>query len=195
MPTTTKQAQVEQNVQQAEAKEAQSTPANVALTFKEKIKNILVTGKCRKFSDIRIKNVKIEEEDNYTRVTFVVMPPLPCFRTNDEGEVVATTTNNIFTSTFALAGMLKEDEEKSWLAESLSANPQAINLIMNGGTIDIIQQTVQAGEPYRNPFTTKDDVEDITFENDTIVNHIIGFKYGKTGARFADTLAVKMMGF
>ena len=46
-----------------------------------------------------------------------------------------------------------------------------------------------------NPFTTKDDVEDTAFDRDTIINYIVGCKLGKTGQKFADVMAVKLMGF
>ena len=165
-------------------------------SFKEIIKNLMATGTCHRFSGLRIKNVNVSEEDNYTRVSFTVSDKIPGYITKDGGatfELGNTTT--VFSSTFALAGMLKEDEEKSWMANALTANPNAINLLMNGGSIDVIQHNVKAGEPYHNPFTTKEDVEDTTFDHDTIINYIVGFKFGKTGEKFAEILAIKMMGF
>ena len=165
-------------------------------SFKEIIKNLMTTGACHRFSGLRIKNVNVSEEDNYTRVSFTVSDKIPGYITKDGGatfELGSTTT--VFSSTFALAGMLKEDEEKSWMANALTANPNAINLLMNGGSIDVIQHNVKAGEPYHNPFTTKEDVEDTTFDHDTIINYIVGFKFGKTGEKFAEILAIKMMGF
>ena len=81
------------------------------------------------------------------------------------------------------------------MANTVVERPQIINLILNGGSIDIIQQEVKAGEPYHNPFTTKEEPEDTIFDHDTIVNYIVGVHLGKTGTKFADILAVKMMGF
>ena len=165
-------------------------------TFKEVLKTLMASGKCKRFNGLRIKNVNFSEEDNYTRVSFTVASKVPGYVSKDNGVTFTLgETSTIFSSTYALAGMLKEDEEKSWMANALAENPKALNLIMNGGTIDIIQQSVAEGEPYHNPFTTKEDVEDTVFDHDTIINYIVGFELGKTGARFADVLAVKMMGF
>ena len=167
-------------------------------TFKDVIKDLIANG-ARRYNGLKIKNVKISEEDNYTRVTLVIHPSIPGMvgRMLSDGstEWKLGLTNNIFTSTFALAGMLKEDDEKGWLADTLAENPKAINIIMNGGTVDIIQQTVKEGVPYKNPFSTRDDVEETVFQRDTIINYVVAFKYGPNGQRFADTLAIKMMGF
>ena len=164
-------------------------------SFKDVIKDLMASG-ARRYNGLRIKNVKFSEEDNYTRVTLVVHPTIPGMISKDNGVTWEPgMTNNIFTSTFALAGMLKEDEEKSWLANTLSENPQALNIILNGGIVDVIQHTVKAGVPYKNPFSTREDATETTFDHDTIINYVVGFAYGKTGAKFADILAVKMMGF
>ena len=147
--------------------------------FKEVLKTLMASGKCKRFNGLRIKNVNFSEEDNYTRVSFTVASKVPGYVSKDNGVTFTLgETSTIFSSTYALA-----------------ENPKALNLIMNGGTIDIIQQTIAEGEPYHNPFTTKEDVEDTVFDHDTIINYIVGFDLGKTGARFADVLAVKMMGF
>ena len=43
---------------------------------------------------------------------------------------------------YAIVGALKEDEELGWMANALLENPQALNLIFNGSTVDILQQEV-----------------------------------------------------
>lgn len=164
-------------------------------SFKDVIKD-LIAGGAKRYNGLRIKNVKFSEEDNYTRITLVVHPPIPGMVSHDHGATwVLGVTNNIFTSNYALAGMLKEDEEKAWLAEALLENPTAYNIIMNGGSVDIIQQKVEAGVPYKNPFSTREDAAETTFDRDVLINYVVGFTFGKTGQKFADVLAVKMMGF
>lgn len=163
--------------------------------FKQIVKELLGTGNCRKFNDVRIKNVNVSEEDNYTRVAFTLGDKIPARIANENGEYVDGERNILFSSTFALAGILKENEDYAWMANTLVENPKAINIILNGGTIDILQQKIAEGEPYHNPFTTREEVEDVVFDHDTLINYIVGVKLGKTGQKYADVLAVKMMGF
>lgn len=184
------QENVQTEVQQGVAEQVEGQKS-----FKDVIKDLIANG-ARRYNGLKIKNVKISEENNYTRVTLVVHPSIPGMVSKDGGITWEPgLTNNIFTSTFALAGMLKEDDEKGWLADTLTENPKAINIIMNGGTVDIIQQTVKEGVPYKNPFSTREDAEETIFQRDTIINYVVSFKYGPNGQRFADTLAIKMMGF
>ena len=186
--------------EQVEAPEVvEQTEVNTTVesgNFKQILKDLMSTGNCRRYNDLKVKNVNISEEDNYTRVSFSVDRKIPGYVSKDNGETFSLgETNVIFSSTYALSGILKENEELSWMANALRENPKAINIIMNGGNIDVLQQNVKAGEPYHNPFTTKDDVEDTAFDRDTIINYIVGCKLGKTGQKFADVMAVKLMGF
>ena len=72
-----------------------------------------------------------------------------------------------------------------------------IRVLLPGSKIDIIRQLVKAGEEYVNPFTTKsaEDVVPSVFDHDTYITHIVSIELGKNGSKFADMLAMKVMGF
>ena len=53
-------------------------------TFKDVIKDLIANG-ARRYNGLKIKNVKISEEDNYTRVTLVVHPSIPGMVSKDGG--------------------------------------------------------------------------------------------------------------
>lgn len=165
------------------------------VTYSNVIKKLIASG-CKSIKSIRVKNVNYTENDNYTMVSFNIGTPIEGFVSNDGGVTYERgKTNIIFTSTYAIAGTLKEDEELGWMANALVENPKALNLIFNGCTIDIIQQEVVAGEEYKNPFSTRTDIEPQVYDHDIIINHIVGFKLGKVGSAMALRLADKMMGF
>ena len=177
-------------------------PTETVGNFTETIKKLMTLNNVHRFNNLRIKNVNLKEnEDNDSvRVTFTVVPKIPGYipvvnPETGETERKLGETNIIYSSNFGIAGMLKEDDEKSWMANTVVNHPQVLNLLMNGGSIDILQHIVPAGEPYHNPFTTRENPEDIVFDNETIINYVIAFKFGKTGERFADKLADKLMGF
>lgn len=168
---------------------------NEVVTYANVIKKLIASG-CKSIKSVRVKNVNYTEEDNYTMVSFNIGTPVEAFVSNDGGVTYERgKTNIIFTSTYAIAGALKEDEELGWMANALVGNPKALNLIFNGGTIDIIQQEVVAGEEYKNPFSTRTDAEPQVYDHNIIINHIVGFKLGKVGSAMALRLADKMMGF
>lgn len=159
------------------------------------VKRLLQNG-CKRINSCRIKNVNFTEKDNYTMVSFTLSNSIRGYVSNDGGTTYTLgMTNTIFTSLYAIVGALKEDEELSWMGNALVENPQVLNLILNGSTVDIIQQEISAGTEFTNPFSTSSDADVQVYDHDIILNHCIKFKLGKTGEKMADKLADKLMGF
>lgn len=195
MPKTTfENAVVEQEVPQAAVQEEKIENSSER-TMKDIIKELMVKG-CKRVNDVTVKNVVVEEFDNYVRATLVTREAIDAYVSDDNGATYHKgKSNNIFSSTFAIAGTLKENEELSWMANSIIEHPNILNLILNGSKIDVIVEEVAKGEEYINPFTTKVNPEPTTFDNDTIIKYIVDIKLGKSGMRMADKLADKLMGF
>ncbi len=156
----------------------------------------LISDGAKRINSVRVKNINFTEKDNYTMVSLTLAAGIKGLVSKDGGityEEGITTT--LFTSLYAITGALKEDEDLGWMANALLDHPQALNLIFNGSTVDILQQDVAAGTETKNPFSTRDDAEARVYDHDIIINHLIGFKLGQTGKRMADKLADKMLGF
>lgn len=171
----------------------ENVTTNEEMTYEKIIRKVLAEGATRK-NNIRIKNVNYDEKDNYTRVSFTLATKVPGYVSEDNGNTWKLgLTNVIFTSLYAIVGAIKEDENLGWMANTLLENPKALNPILNGANIDIIQQEVEHGKPYINPFSSSK--TPTTFDNDNVVNHVVKFKLSDTGKRMADMLAMKSMGF
>lgn len=196
MPQTKfENAVVEQEVPQATVQNEVVETSNGEKTMKDIIKELMAKG-CKRVNDVTVKNVLVEEFDNYVRATLVTREALDAYVSDDNGTTYYKgKSNNLFSSTFAIAGAMKEDEELSWMANSIIEHPNVLNLILNGSKIDVIIEEVQKGVEYINPFTTKTNPEPTTFDNDTIVKYVVGIKLGKSGQKMADKLADKLMGF
>ena len=149
-------------------------------TYQEAIKTLLASG-AKKITGLKVKNVNFTEKDNYDMVSFTL------------SSKIKGLTNIIFSSTYAIAGAMKEDEELSWMANYLIEHPKALPIIFNGATIDIIQKEVKEGEEYKNVFSTRDNVDPVTFDHAVIINNIIKFKLGKAGQIGASRLMDKML--
>lgn len=161
--------------------------------YKNAIKELLAAGG-KQIKGIKVKNAIATEKDNYVMVSFTLGQDVEGYAADANGIFAPAERNIIFSSIFAICGMLKEDDELSWISNHLLTHPNIINLLFNGGLIDIIQLPVSAGQVYRNPFSTRTDNE-TTFDHDTIINHVIGVKFGKTGQKVADKLMDKLLGF
>ena len=175
---------VEQQVEQQEEVKVTGT-ANI-------VKRLIA----KRINSVRVKNVNFTEKDNYTMISLTLGTPIEGYVTKDNGvSYEKGNTNTMFTSLFAIAGALKEDEDLGWMANSLLENPQALNLILNGSQIDIIQQEIPAGEEFTNPFSTQANPEPQVYDHDIVVNHVLGFKLGQTGKQMSNRLADKLLGF
>lgn len=161
--------------------------------YKAAIKELLANGG-KLIKGIKVKNSIATEKDNYVMVSFTLGQDVDGYAADANGIFAPAERNIIFSSVFAICGMLKEDDELSWISNHLLTHPNIINMLFNGGTIDIIQLPIVAGQPYHNPFSTRNDNETV-FDHDTIINHVIGVKFGKTGQKVADKLMDKLLGF
>lgn len=201
------ETKVQATVEEQAAATVEATVDNASeLSYDKKIKKILGRGG-KRINGIRIKNIKCTPKDNYLMISFTLDKPVTGYVQDETtGEWKEGLVTTIFTSDYALAGALKEDENLSWLANSVldvaeklkeddSVKNNLINMIFNGSRVDIIQQPVAEGEEYVNPFTTKDNVEGTAFDHDTIINHVIHFTLGKEGNNMKNLLARSLMGF
>ena len=130
----------EQTVQVAEETVEQAANQTAkGKTYAEIIKSLIADGWKRR-NGLKVRNVNCTEKDNYTMVTFSVVPPIPGYVLNeDSGEYELGQTNNVYSSSYAVSGAMKEDDEMSWLANSIVDKPKFINALFNGGEIDIFR--------------------------------------------------------
>lgn len=184
---------MEQPVVQGAEQAAAVQPEVKTSDYDAIVKGIIAAGG-KKISGIRVKNANFTEKDNYTMVSFTLANKVRGYvRDEETGTYKEGMTNVIFTSLFAICGALKEDDEKAWIANHLLNHPTALPLLFAGSTIDIIQSEIPAGVTYRNPFSTRENVEGVTYDHDTIINNLIRVRFGKMGEIAASRLMDKML--
>ena len=182
-----------QEVQEELVNEVQEVSNND--TYQNVIRKLIASG-CKRIGKIRIKNVNVTDKDNYVMVSLTTANPIRGYISDDKGITYKLgMTNTIFTSLWAITGAMKEDEDLSWMANTIQDTPEALNLILNGATIDVVQQEIPGGVEFTNPFTTRSNANVQVYDHDIIINHIIKFTLSKTGQRMADRMADKQMGF
>lgn len=162
-------------------------------TFKDICNEIVANGGTR-IRGIKVRSCKITEQDNYTMVSLTLERKVKGYRANeDTGIFEEGETNVIFSSSYSLASVLKNDEDLAFCANSLVENPKGFEVVLSGATVDIIQQPVSADELYKNPFSTSN-AEGIALGHDTIINHIINIVPSKRAMAVLDRMALAMLG-
>ena len=149
-----------------------------------------------------VRNVVATARPTHTTLTFVVKQFVfgTVYDNNDLDAFGNPTaklgrTHNVTTSTFAVAGVMKDHAKgaifaadvagmQAYLPDGMESAPivgsaNVANLLFAGGKIDILCQHVPAGEEYINPFASNADA--VTFDEDKIIHHVIGLTFGEVG--------------
>ena len=141
-----------------------------------------------KYRGLRVKNVIVNlDDEDYDRITLVVNQNV---RGNvREGDTYTVgETANVYISSFALAAVLKQDENTAMLGNYVVRNPKVAENLLSGATINILQQQIKAGEEYVNPFSTRTDTVPYVREWDWFANYLTGIKLGVMGNKIVDRL-------
>lgn len=181
---------VETNAQQVEETEQEQGNEK---SFKDICNQIVAEGGTR-IRGIKVRSCKITEQDNYTMISLTLEKKVKGYRADETtGIFEEGDTNVIFTSSYSLASVLKNNEELAFCANSLVENPRGFEVVMSGATIDVIQQPVAADELYKNPFSSST-TEGVALGHDTIINHIVEIKPSSRALAVLDRLALAMLG-
>ena len=200
MSITTSQAEVQDTVQASEvvnAAEQQQVVNDVFAQFMSEddgsersrediIKELIASGNAKRLNNLTVKNVVATEFDTHALLTFVVKE-FVIGDTRDANEVDAFgqpvvklgKTHNVQTSSYAVAGVMKDSAKLAIFATDVVDTPQVANMLFAGAKIDVVMQFVAAGEEYVNPFASNP--EPVTFERDKMIHHIVALNLGEVG--------------
>lgn len=150
------------------------------------IKELLASGNARRVNGLHVKNVVATALDNHTLLTFVVkeeiLGDVRSADTDAFGDAVLTIgkTHNVQTSTYAVAGAMKDCSAKlAIFANEIVDKPAIATRLFAGGTIDLVMQFVPKDTDYVNPFAST--ATPVRFERDKIIHHVIGLTMGEVG--------------
>lgn len=143
--------------------------------------------------NLGVKNVTITPQESYVRVGLTLDRAVKGMVSKDGVTYEEGETNVIFISAFSIASILKENDDASFAVNHILQHPEALSVILSRAKINIIQQSVVAGEEYVNPWSTNADNKTV-FQHDTIINHITDIELSEFSVRKLDRLADGMLG-
>ena len=150
------------------------------------IKELLASGKAKRLNGLTVKNVVATQFDTHALLTFVVKE-FVIGDTRDTNEVDAFgqpvvklgKTHNVQTSSYAVAGVMKDNPKLAIFATDVVDTPQLANMLFAGANIDVVMQYVPANTEYVNPFASN--AEAVTFDRDKMIHHIVSLNLGEVG--------------
>lgn len=151
----------------------------------EIIKELISSGTAKRINGLTVRNVVAKEFDTHALLTFVVKEyVIGDVRSAEEdafGQPIISLgkTHNVQTSSYAVAGVMKDSPKMAVFASDVISNPNVANMLFAGAKIDVIMQFVAAGEEYVNPFASN--AEPTTFERDKMIHHVVRLELGEVG--------------
>lgn len=154
------------------AEEAEKPKSSGSSDYDDIVDELIRRENVKVYKNVHVVNATITEKPNYFMISLTLDRKVRAMRAEgpDDG-FVETEHNVIFSSNFALGGVVKHNRKINWLANDLVKNADAFKLIVINSTITIANEAVSAGEEYVNPFSTNG--SSTIMANDTFVNHII----------------------
>ena len=151
----------------------------------EIIKELISSGTAKRINGLTVRNVVAKEFDTHALLTFVVKEyVIGDVRSAEEdafGQPIISLgkTHNVQTSSYAVAGVMKDSPKMAVFASDVISNPNVANMLFAGAKIDVVMQFVAAGEEYINPFASN--AEPTTFERDKMIHHVVRLELGEVG--------------
>lgn len=154
------------------AEEAEKPKSSGSTDYDDIVDELIRRENVKVYKNVHVINATITEKPNYFMISLTLDKKVRAMRAEGpDGGFIETEHNVIFSSNFALGGVVKHNRKINWLANDLVKNADAFKLIVINSTITIANEAVSAGEEYINPFSTNG--SSTVMQNDTFVNHII----------------------
>lgn len=154
-------------------------------TYETIVQSLIKADDNEYYRNLKVKTAKVTEMENYFMVNLTVNRPIRAMVADSNGVFKEGSRNIIFSSNFALGGVIKNTESIAWIGNSLVENAKVFEAIMAGATIDVVSQPVKAGQLYHNPFSTRNN--ETKMSNDTFINHIVAIRVsGETSEDIRD---------
>lgn len=159
---------------------------------KEIIAELLKNGSVRN-KNIKVKNVTVTPQENYVRLGIAIDKPVKGMVTKDDGITYEEgETNIIFVSLYSVIALFKDDDNIAFAVNHLVKNPDSMSVILSRATIDIIQEVVEAGTEYKNPWS--ESAELVVMDHKTIITHITNIKLSDIAMHQIDKIANALLG-
>lgn len=138
------------------------------------VKSLIDKG-AKYISNCKIEDVIYSINEDRVFVKFILDRSIKGYKLNDDFTCRVTKTNVLYTSLYAIKEILIKNGQ-FYLGFILYENPNLLNEILKGESVDILQQEVLEYDDYTNPFYT---METKFFVHNVIINHCVNFNLSK----------------
>lgn len=161
------------------------------ITFEEAVASLHKAG-AKPEKDLVVKNVTVTDCDSWTRVALTLNREVAGPVSDAEGNWSMDQTRVIFLSLYSVLGLLKNTDETLAIASYVATQPTALQIILSGAKVEILQQEVEAHATYVNAFTGEETEHDS--DHDSLFNHLVSVEFTDKGRRAIEKIEDKLLG-
>ena len=163
---------------------------NTMISFNDAVAALRKSG--ANSEHVTIMNVTVTDCGNWTRIGLTLNNEVNGAVSDNEGNFSIGKTRVVFISLFSIIGLLKNTEDTLAITNYIANHPTALQVILVGAKIELIQQEVKAHATYTNVFTGEESEYDC--EHDSIFNHIVSIDFSEKSCRAIERIEDKLLG-
>ena len=139
-----------------------------------------------------ILNVTISDCKNWTRIGLTLNREVAGPVCDEEGQWSMGKTRVVFVSLYSILGLLKNTNDTMAITGHIVDNPTSLQIILNGATVEILQQEIKANETYVNVFTGEEVEHDC--DHHSLFNHLVSIEFTAKAQRAIEKIEDKLLG-
>ena len=141
---------------------------------------------------VNIMNVTVTNLDNWTRIGLALNREVNGVISDSEGNWTMGKTRFVFISLFSIIDLLKNTEDTLAIASHIYNHPSALQVILVGAKVELLQQEVKAHATYTNVFTGEESEHNC--DHDSIFNHIVNIDFTEKSRKAIERIEDKLLG-
>ena len=145
-----------------------------------------------KSETVTIVNVTVTDLKSWTRIALTLNREVDGAVCDQDGNWSIGKTRVIFVSLYSIISLFKNTNDTLAVTSYIASHPTALQVIMSGAEVEILQQSVKANETYINAFTGEE--TEYESDHDSLFNHLVSVKFTDKGLKAIEKIEDKLLG-
>lgn len=161
------------------------------INFNDAVASLRKAG-AKSYTDLVIKNVTVVDCKNWTRIGLTLNREVDGPVVDSEGNWTMGKTRIVFISLYSILSTLKNTNDTIAITGHIADYPTSLQVILNGATVELLQQNVKAHSTYVNHFTGEETEYDC--DHDSLFNHLVSVELSEKGLNAVEKIEDKLLG-
>jgi len=162
----------------------------IMINFNDAVAALRKSG--AKSETVTIVNVTVVDCKTWTRIALTLNREVDGAVCDQDGNWSMGKTRVVFLSLYSVLSTLKNTNDTLAITGHIADNPTALQIILCGAKVELLQQEVKAHATYVNAFTGEE--TEYESDHDSLFNHIVTIEFSDKGHRAIEKIEDKLLG-